>query len=197
MSAFDQVHIVTAEMGVGELNFDSTSLVVAEAGCNTGDIIRKTMVADVTIPLGARPSVGSGLWLQGGIGHLARLHGLACDAIVGAVMVSVVSGQVLYVGRVLSKYRPAGAVQSELETDLLWALKGAGTNFSIVVSVVFETHAAWKYLVRNWSILLKDDHDTRLKLQDFDQCARTLSQDSSADAYLFSDNSPGCIFIFR
>ncbi|KAL6884419.1 hypothetical protein GGI43DRAFT_419549 [Trichoderma evansii] len=189
MSAFDQVHMVTAETGVGELNFDSTSLVVAEAGCNTGDIVRKTMVAGVTVPLGARPSVGSGLWLQGGIGHLARLHGLACDAIVGAVMVSVASGQVLYVGRVPSKYRPAGAVQSEIETDLLWALKGAGTNFGIVVSVVFKTHAARTYLVRNWSILLKDDHDTRLKLRDFYQCARTLPQDSSADAYLFSDNS--------
>ncbi|RFU77539.1 adenine phosphoribosyltransferase [Trichoderma arundinaceum] len=189
MSAFDQVHMVTGETGGGELNFDSTALVIAEAGCNTGDIVRKTMVAGVTVPLGARPSVGSGLWLQGGVGHLARLHGLACDAIVGAVMISVASGQVLYVGRVPSKYRPAGAVQSEIETDLLWALKGAGTNFGIVVSVVFETHAARKYLVRNWSIPLKDDHDTRLKLRDFDQCAKTLPRDSSADAYLFSNNS--------
>ncbi|PKK43408.1 hypothetical protein CI102_14190 [Trichoderma harzianum] len=189
MSAFDQVHMVAAETGGGELKFDSTTLVVAEVGCNTGDIVRKTMVAGLTVPLGARPSVGSGLWLQGGVGHLARLHGLACDAIVGAVMVSVASGQVLYVGRVPSNHRPAGAVQSEIETDLLWALKGAGTNFGIVVSVVFETYTARQYLVRNWSIPLKDDHDTRLKLQDFDQYAKTLPRDKSADAYLFSDNS--------
>ncbi|KAK1238234.1 hypothetical protein MKX08_002813 [Trichoderma sp. CBMAI-0020] len=189
MSAFNQVHIVAAKTGEGELNFDSPTLVVAEAGCNTGDIVRKAMMAGVTVPLGARPSVGSGLWLQGGVGHLARLHGLACDAIVGAVMVSVSSGQILYVGRVPINHRPAGAVRSEIETDLLWALKGAGTNFGIVVSVVFETHTARKYLVRNWSIPLEDDHDTRLKLQDFDQCARTLPRESSADAYLFSDNS--------
>ncbi|KAK2684835.1 hypothetical protein QWA68_016167 [Fusarium oxysporum] len=84
MSAFDQVHMVTAEREGGESNFDSTYLIVVEAGSNTGDIIRKTMAVGVTVPLGARPSVGSGLWLQGGIGHLARLHGLACDAVVAS-----------------------------------------------------------------------------------------------------------------
>ncbi|KAG6997101.1 hypothetical protein FOFC_08899 [Fusarium oxysporum] len=189
MSAFDQVHTVTVGREGGESNFDSASLVVVEAGCNTGDIIRKTMAVSLTVPLGARPSVGSGLWLQGGIGHLARLHGLACDAIVGAVMVSVASGQVLYVGRVPSKYRPAGAMQSEVESDRLWALKGAGTNFSIVVSVVFEAYAARTYSVRNWSIPLKDDHEARLKLHEFDQCTRTLTRHCSADAYLYSNGT--------
>ncbi|KAI7762688.1 hypothetical protein LZL87_014251 [Fusarium oxysporum] len=149
MSAFDQVHAVMAEREGEETNLHSTSLVVAEAGCNTGEIIRKTMAVGLTVPLGARPSVGSGLWLQGGIGHLARLHGLACDAIVGAVMVSVTSGQVLAVGRVPNKYRPADAVQSEVEGD----------------------------------------HEARLKLHEFDQCARTLSGHCSADAYLYSNNA--------
>ncbi|KAF4332096.1 higher eukaryotic phosphomevalonate kinase [Fusarium beomiforme] len=188
MSAFDQVHTVTAEKEGGGPKSDSTSLVVVETGCNTGDIIRKAMAVGVTVPLGARPSVGSGLWLQGGIGHLARLHGLTSDAVVGAVMVSVASGQVLYVGRVPSKYRPAGAVRSEVESDLLWALKGAGTNFGIVVSVVLETSAARTYSVRNWSIPLKGDYEARLKLHDFDQCAKTLMRHCSADAYLYSDN---------
>jgi adenine phosphoribosyltransferase/phosphomevalonate kinase len=189
MSAFNQVHTITVEREGGEPNSDSTSLVVVEAGCNTGDIIRNTMAVGMTVPLGARPSVGSGLWLQGGIGHLARLHGLACDAVVGAVMVSVATGQVTYVGRVPNKYRPAGAVQSEVESDMLWALKGAGTNFGIVVSVVFETHAARRYSVRNWSIPLKDDHEARLKIQGFDQCTRTLARHCSADAYLYSNNA--------
>ncbi|KAF4414899.1 Higher eukaryotic phosphomevalonate kinase [Fusarium acutatum] len=189
MSAFDQVHTVKAEREGGKPNFDSTSLVIAETGCNTGDIIRKTMAVGLTVPLGARPSVGSGLWLQGGIGHLARLHGLACDAIVGAVMVSVASGQLLSIGRVPSKYRPADAVQSEVESDMLWALKGAGTNFGIVVSVIFEAHAARTYSVRNWSIPLKGDHEARLKLHEFDQCTRTLSGHCSADAYLYLNNA--------
>jgi hypothetical protein len=125
MGAFDRVHILEDRVDSGS---NSSSLVVAEAGCKTGDIVRKAIAAGVTVPLGSRPSVGAGLWLQGGIGHLARLHGLACDAIVGAVVVSVDSSQVLYVGCVPSQHRPAGAVRPENESDLLWAIKGAGTN---------------------------------------------------------------------
>ena len=119
MGAFNQVHILMAGEDETDSGSDSGSLVVAEAGCKTGDIVRKTMAVGLTVPLGARPSVGAGLWLQGGIGHLARLHGLACDAIVGAVVVSVDSGQVLCVGHVPSQHRPAGAVRPENEAGLL------------------------------------------------------------------------------
>jgi len=183
MGAFDQVHILTA----GE-DGDSGSLVVAEAGCKTGDIVRKTMAAGVTVPLGARPSVGAGLWLQGGIGHLARLHGLACDAIIGAVVVSVDSSQALCVGRVPSQHWPAGAVRPENETDLLWAMKGAGTNFGIVVSVTFKAYAAPTYSIRNWVVPLSDNIKARLMLSDFDKfVAGKLPQNCSADAYLYWD----------
>ena len=188
MGAFDQVYILTAGENGGDSGSDSGSLVVAEAGCNTGDIIRKTMAAGVTVPLGSRPSVGAGLWLQGGIGHLARLHGLACDAIVGAVMVSVDSSQVLYVGCVPSQHRPAGAVRPENESDLLWAMKGAGTNFGIVVSVTFKSYAAPTYLTRNWVVPLSDNLEARLRLSDFDKLvARKLHWNCSADAYLYWD----------
>ena len=188
MGAFDQVHILTVGEGGGDSGSDSGSLVVAEAGCKTGDIIRKTMAAGVTVPLGARPSVGSGLWLQGGIGHLARLHGLACDAIVGAVVVSVNSGQVLCVGCVPSQHWPAGAVRPENESDLLWAMKGAGTNFGIVISVTFKSYAAPTYLHRNWAVPLSGNLEARLELSDFDKLvASKLPQNCSADAYLYWD----------
>ena len=187
MGAFDQIHILTAGEN-GDSSSDFGSLVVAEAGCKTGDIVRKTMAAGVTVPLGARPSVGAGLWLQGGIGHLARLHGLACDAIVGAVVVSVDSSHVICVGRVPSQHRPAGAIRSEKESDLLWAIKGAGTNFGIVVSVTFKAYAAPTYLIRNWVVPLSDHLEARLRLSDFDKLvARKLPQNCSADAYLYWD----------
>jgi FAD/FMN-containing dehydrogenase len=89
MSAFNHIHIVPAEASAG---LDPDPLIVVGAGCTTGDIIRTTTAANLTIPLGSRPSVDAGLWLQGGIGHLSRLHGLACDSIVGVVVVSVASG---------------------------------------------------------------------------------------------------------
>lgn len=188
MGAFNQVHILTAGKDEGDSDSDSSSLVVAEAGCMTGEIVHKTMAAGLTVPLGARPSVGAGLWLQGGIGHLARLHGLACDAIVGAVIVSVDSGQVLYVGCVPSQHRPAGAVRPENESDLLWAIKGAGTNFGIVISVTFKSYAAPTYLTRNWFVPLSDKLEARLRLSDFDKLvARKLNWDCSIDAYLYWD----------
>ena len=186
MGAFDQVKILTAGEDGGDSGSNSGSLVVAEAGCKTGDIVRKAMAAGVTVPLGARPSVGAGLWLQGGIGHLARLHGLACDAIVGAVVVSVDSSQVLCVGRVPSQHWPAGAVRPDNEPDLLWAMKGAGTNFGIVVSVTFKAYAAPTYLTRNWVVPLNDNLEARLRLGDFDKLvARKLPRNCSADAYLY------------
>ncbi|RKK77308.1 hypothetical protein BFJ69_g6308 [Fusarium oxysporum] len=95
MGAFDKVYVVNTPQ-----NADTDCWVVAEAGCKTGDIIKETMPAGVTVTLGSRPSVGAGFWLQGGIGHLARHYGLACDAIVGAVMVDAISGQVLCIGHV-------------------------------------------------------------------------------------------------
>ncbi|RYP85620.1 hypothetical protein DL770_005011 [Monosporascus sp. CRB-9-2] len=188
MGAFNQVHIPTAGADKGHSGYDSGPLIVAEAGCKTGDIIGQTMLAGVTVPLGARPSVGAGLWLQGGIGHLARLHGLACDAIVGAVVVSVDSGQILCVGRVPSQHRPAGAFSPENEADLLWAMKGAGTNFGIVVSVTFKAYAAPTYSTRNWVVPLSNSLEARFSLSEFDNLvAKKLPRNCSADAYLYWD----------
>lgn len=110
------------------------------------------------------PIVGAGLWLQGGIGHLARLHGLSCDAIVGAVAVSVTSNQILCVGRVPDQYRPADAVHPENEHDLLLAMKGAGTHFEMVVSVTFKASAALAYLIRKWVVPFSETTKARLKL---------------------------------
>ncbi|EEU34807.1 uncharacterized protein NECHADRAFT_88408 [Fusarium vanettenii 77-13-4] len=188
MSAFQKIYILAAGEEGEESDFNSEPLVVVEAGCKTGDIVRETMAAGVTVPLGARPSVGAGLWLQGGIGHLARLHGLACDAIVGAVVVSVDSGQVLCIGRVPSQHQPTAAVRPENGDALLWAMKGAGTNFGIVVSVTFKAYAAPTYLIRNWVVPLDDNADAQAKLSDFDELVATeVPRNGCADAYLYWD----------
>lgn len=189
MGAFNQVHILTAGEDERKCDVDSCSLIVVETGCKTVDIVGKTMAAGLIVPLGARPSVGAGLWLQGGIGHLARLHGLACDSIVGAVVVSVDSGQVLCVGHVRSQHWPVGAVRPENETDLLWAIRGAGTNFGIVISITFKAYTVPTYSVRNWIVPLRDHLEARLRLSDFDKIiAGKLPRNFSADAYLYWDN---------
>jgi adenine phosphoribosyltransferase len=189
MGAFDQVHVVTA---AGEdSDSDSSTVIVAGAGCKTGDIVRKAMGAGLAVPLGARPSVGAGLWLQGGIGHLARQHGLACDAVVGAVVVSVESGELLVVGRMPTQHWPAGAVRpgGAKEADMLWALKGAGTNFGIVVSVTFQAYAAPTYAVRNWVAPLRNKLEAQHKLGQFSKAlSPELPPECSVDAYLYWNN---------
>ncbi|KAF3807862.1 FAD-linked oxidoreductase [Colletotrichum gloeosporioides] len=184
MSAFNQVHVVTDEDDVDE----AESLVVAGAGCKTGDIIAKAMEEGLTVPLGSRPSVGAGLWLQGGIGHLARIHGLTCDAIVGAVLVSVESGGILCVGRVPAHHQPTSATRPANEEELLWAIKGAGTNFGIVVSVTFAAHPAPMFSVRKWIIPMSDGDEAQRTLAKIDKpVASQLPRSSSADAYLYWD----------
>ncbi|KXG49835.1 FAD-binding, type 2 [Penicillium griseofulvum] len=186
MSAFDKVHILKAGDCGRESGHDDVPLVIAEAGCKTGDIIRKTMDAGMTVPLGARPSVGAGLWLQGGIGHLARMYGLGCDAIVGAVIVSVHSSQTYYIGHVPIQHRPTDAVRPENEKELLWAIKGASTNFGIVLSVTFKAYAAPTFWTRNWFIPLSDGLEIRHMLSDFDSLTTgKLPQNCSADGYLY------------
>lgn len=186
MGSFDRVHILDAWNDRGGSGSSFECMVVAEAGSTTGEVIRKTTAAGVTVPLGSRPSVGSGLWLQGGIGHLTRSHGLTCDAIVGAVLVSVDSGKVLYIGCVPSEHRPAGAIRPGNEVDLMWAIKGAGTNFGIVVSVTFKAFKEPIYSYRNWTSSFSDKLETRRKLADFDNLiAGKLPRNCSADAYLY------------
>ncbi|KAM0111953.1 hypothetical protein ACP6JB_002294 [Aspergillus fumigatus] len=144
------------------------------------------MSAGVTVPLGARPSTGAGLWLQGGIGHLTRLYGLVCNAVVGVVAASVSTGQVLCIGTVPNEHCPVDAVRPENQTELLWAVRGAGTNIGIIISVTFKAVTAPTYLVRTWVLPLSDDLDGQLQLGNFDQSlASRLPANCCADAYLY------------
>jgi hypothetical protein len=188
MSAFNQVR-VHAEKHKSGLNRNTHPCVVAGAGCKTEDIIRDTMVEGLTVPLGFRPSVGAGLWLQGGLGHLARLYGLACDAILGAIMVSVKTGEIIVVGYVPSEHVPLGAVRPNNGADVLWALRGAGTNIGIVISVTFKAFPAPFYSVRNWIIPVDEVIEAHNRLSQLGSLTSKLPRHCSADVYLYRDNS--------
>ncbi|KAL8362969.1 hypothetical protein RB601_008979 [Gaeumannomyces tritici] len=167
---------------------DMERLLIAEAGCTSGRIIQAAMADGLTVPLGSRPSVGAGLWLQGGIGHLSRRYGLTCDAIIGAVVVSLVDGRVLRLGRVPNEFLPSNAEESSHGVDLLWALKGSGTNFCIVVSVVFKTVPHVAHDVRNWDSLMGNAAEAHHKLVKLDEAIGKLERIKAADVYLFSNN---------
>ena len=74
---------------------------------------------------GSSPDVGvAGYTLGGGIGWLARLHGLACTRIVGADVVTA-DGELR-------------RVDADNDPDLLWALRGGGGAFAVVCSLDLE-----------------------------------------------------------
>ncbi|OAL46964.1 hypothetical protein IQ07DRAFT_145620 [Pyrenochaeta sp. DS3sAY3a] len=187
MSGFSQVHVIKSNFRKPEITFGQGTLVIAESGSTIGDIVKGSAEAGVIVPLGARPSVGAGLWLQGGIGHLARLHGLSCDAIVGAVIVSLESRQVHYVGIVPVQYRPEGATPAPNEAELLWAIKGAGTSMGVVLSVTFKTFKARPFSVHNQTLQLIDPTKALAEIEAFAKFAERLNRKTFADIYFQSN----------
>jgi len=67
-----------------------------------------------------------GFTLGGGIGHLVRAHGLACDNLLAAEVVTA-DGSVLRAG-------------PDDHAELLWGLRGGGGNFGVVTSIEMALH---------------------------------------------------------
>ena len=91
------------------------------------DFDSATQAAGLVTPGGVVGSTGvAGLTFGGGIGHLTAQHGLTCDQLVGAQLVTP-DGTVVHAGL-------------DGHTELLWGLRGGGGNFGVATWLEFRLH---------------------------------------------------------
>jgi FAD/FMN-containing dehydrogenase len=102
--------VAVVQPGATWADFDAAT--AAHGLASTGGLVSTTGVA--------------GLTLGGGIGWLQRAHGLACDNLIGADVVTA-SGEVVH-------------ADDDNRPDLMWGLRGGGGNFGIVSSFEFALH---------------------------------------------------------
>jgi FAD/FMN-containing dehydrogenase len=99
----------------------------AEAGLTWGEYNRETQAFGLASTGGVVSTTGiAGLTLGGGLGWLMGKHGLSCDNLLSADIVTA-DGQFL-------------TASASEHPDLFWGLRGGGGNFGVVTSFEYRLH---------------------------------------------------------
>ena len=99
----------------------------AEAGLTAGEFTAAAGAHGLAVGFGDTGTVGlGGLTLGGGVGYLARKHGLTIDSLIAADVVTA-DGEVL-------------RVDEQSHPDLFWAIRGGGGNLGVATRFQFRLH---------------------------------------------------------
>jgi FAD/FMN-containing dehydrogenase len=124
--ADDAIMIDLSLMNTIQVNLGSGSAVV-QGGAKWGEFDRECERYQLATTGGVISSTGvGGLTLGGGIGWLMGKHGLSCDNLVSADLVSADGSHI--------------SVSESQNEDLFWAIRGGGGNFGIVTALEFRLH---------------------------------------------------------
>jgi len=114
----------------------------------------------------------AGLTLGGGIGHLTAQHGLTCDNLIGAEIIT-----------------PDGSVvraSADENAELLWGLHGGGGNFGVATRLEFQLHPVERVV---GGVLTYAGEGVRDALRRFRDLAAGGPRDLSCQAVLWVDES--------
>lgn len=114
--------------GLDGIEIDPASRTVwAGGGLTAGAVTRAVEKHGLIVGFGDTASVGiGGLTTGGGIGYLARKHGLTIDSLL-AVEIVTAAGDIV-------------VADAESHPDLFWAIRGGGGNFGIVTRFKYRLH---------------------------------------------------------
>ena len=126
--------IVIDLAGMRRVEVDAGAMTArVEGGALWGDLDGAAQAAGLATTGGMISSTGvGGLTLGGGVGWLMRKHGLTCDNLVAADLVTA-DGATM-------------RARDDENPDLFWALRGGGGNFGVVTSFEFRLHPVGQVL---------------------------------------------------
>jgi FAD/FMN-containing dehydrogenase len=143
----------------------------AQGGALWADFDSKTSTYGLATTGGMVSNTGiGGLTLGGGIGWLMGKCGLTCDNILSAKLVTA-EGELI-------------TACADDHPDLLWALKGGGGNFGIVVSFEYSVHPIGPQVLGG--IVLHRREHAREVLRFYRDFVRTLPDDGEAEAVVMT-----------
>jgi FAD/FMN-containing dehydrogenase len=99
----------------------------AETGLTALEVTSAAAAHELAVGFGDTGSVGiGGITLGGGVGYLARKHGLTIDSLLAADLVTADGEQL--------------RVDAESHPDLFWAIRGGGGNFGVATRFLYRLH---------------------------------------------------------
>jgi FAD/FMN-containing dehydrogenase len=150
-----------------------SGVALSQGGATWLDFDMATQAVGLATPGGVVGTTGvAGLTFGGGIGHLTAQHGLTCDNLLAADVVTT-GGEVVRAG--------AGG-----DEELLWGLRGGGGNFGVATRLEFRLHPVDRVLGGRLTYV---GDGVAKALRTYRDVAGTEREDFSCESVLQADDS--------